>query len=81
MSKSWGPGYFRSELFSPPPGFKAVREWYFKRIRKHHESLFGMLSESKEKEKRRKERERKEKAAASFPSMKKQPHSETVFSY
>ena len=29
MSKSWGPGYFRSELFSPPPGFKAMKEWNF----------------------------------------------------
>ena len=26
MSKSWGPGYFRSELFSPPPGFKIIKE-------------------------------------------------------
>ena len=26
MSKSWGPGYFRSELFSPPPGLKAIKE-------------------------------------------------------
>ena len=37
MSKSWGPGYFRSELFSPPPGLKAIKEQIFKRSRKHRE--------------------------------------------
>ena len=30
---------------APSPGLKAVREWYFKRIRKHHEVLFGPRSE------------------------------------
>ena len=27
MSKSWGPGYFRSELFSLPPGLRTTKEW------------------------------------------------------
>ena len=39
----------RSELFSPPPGFKAVRGRYFKRIRKQHVTPFGPQSEGKEK--------------------------------
>ena len=33
----------------PSPGFKTVREWPFKRIRKHHESSFGPRSENKDK--------------------------------
>ena len=26
MSKSWGPGYFRSELFSLPPGLETMEK-------------------------------------------------------
>ena len=38
MSKSWGPGYFRSELFSLPPGLGTTKEWFVSVVKPEVES-------------------------------------------